>query len=148
MSLAFASALRRTVDRMDMPPDALRHIADDHVAWFTTVTDAGAPAPFPVWFVPDGEDILVFSEPTTRRVHNIGQRPLVSLHFNSDAHGGDAWIITGTATVRPAVTPSTAPGYIEKYLESIEGELKTTVENIDATYNTEIRIRPTKVRTI
>ena len=36
--------------------------------WLTTVTDAGAPAPFPVWFVVDGDDIVVFSEPSTRRV--------------------------------------------------------------------------------
>ncbi len=131
-----------------MPADALRHLADDHVAWLTTVTDSGAPAPFPVWFVPDGEDVLVFSEPTARRVRNIGQRPQVSLHFNSDPHGGDAWIIAGTASLRHDVKPSTAPGYLDKYHESIKNELNTTVENIDATYNTEIRIHVRKVRTI
>ena len=36
--------------------------------------------------------------------------------------------------------PSTAPGYLDKYRASIEGELQTTVEQIDATYDTEIRI--------
>jgi PPOX class probable F420-dependent enzyme len=133
---------------MDLPADALRHVTDDHVVWITTVTDSGAPAPFPVWFVPDGDDLLVFSQPSARRVHNIGARPRVSLNFNSDAHGGDAWIIDGTATLRAGVAPSTAPGYLDKYRASIEGELKTTVEAIDATYDTEIRVRPIKVRTI
>ena len=60
---------------MDVPAGARRHIGDDHVVWLTTVTDSGTPAPWPVWFVADGDDLLVFSEPTTKRVHNIGQRP-------------------------------------------------------------------------
>lgn len=133
---------------MDIPEGALRHIAGDHVAWFTTVTDSGAPAPFPVWFVPDGEDILVFSQPTSRRVHNIAQRPQVSFHFNSDPHGTDVWIITAIASARHGVRPSEAPGYVDKYGESIVRELNTTVEQIDATYNTEIRLRPIRVRTV
>ncbi len=133
---------------MEIPDGARRHLTDDHVVWLTTVTDSGAPAPFPVWFVRDGDDILVFSQPTSRRVRNIGARPSVSLNFNSDPHGGDAWIISGTASTRPNVAPSSAPGYLEKYRASIEGKLDTTVDDIDATYNTEIRIRPTSVRTI
>jgi PPOX class probable F420-dependent enzyme len=132
---------------MEMPPAAQRHIDNDHVVWFTSVTDGGAPAPNPVWFVADGDDLMVFSEPTSRRVHNIGQRPLVALHFNSDPHGGDVWIITGTATIRHGVKPSSAPGYLDKYRASIEGELQTTVEAIDATYNTEIRVHPINIRT-
>jgi PPOX class probable F420-dependent enzyme len=133
---------------MEMPPDAQRHIENDRVVWFTSVTDGGAPAPSPVWFVPDGEDLVVFSEPTSRRVHNIGQRPPVTLHFNSDPHGGDVWIISGTATIRHGVKPSSAPGYLDKYRVSIEGELQTSVEAIDVTYNTEIRVHPINIRTI
>ena len=89
----------------------------------------------------------MFSEPTSRRVHNTGQRPLVTLHFNSDPKGSDAWIITGTATIRHGVKPSSAPGYLDRYRGSIEGELQTTVEAIDAAYNTEIPVHPIKIRT-
>ncbi|WP_354577950.1 pyridoxamine 5'-phosphate oxidase family protein [Rhodococcus sp. PvR044] len=67
-----------------MPPEARRHIAEDHIAWLTTVTDSGAPAPNPVWFVPDGDDLVVFSAPGSRKVHNIAERPTVTLNFNSD----------------------------------------------------------------
>ncbi|MET0147142.1 MAG: TIGR03667 family PPOX class F420-dependent oxidoreductase [Ilumatobacteraceae bacterium] len=133
---------------MELPEGAQERLDDDEVAWLTTVTDAGAPAPYPVWFIVDGDDIVVFSEPTTRRVHNIGQRPVVSLHFNSDPHGGDVWVLTGRARVTPDVAPSGAPGYLDKYQTSIERDLKTTVEAIDATYNTEIRIRPERVVTV
>ncbi|MET0577415.1 MAG: pyridoxamine 5'-phosphate oxidase family protein, partial [Ilumatobacteraceae bacterium] len=80
---------------MEIPEGARKRLEADEVVWLTTVTDAGAPAPYPVWFVVDGDDVVVFSQPSTRRVHNIAQRPVVSLHFNSDPHGGDVWIITG-----------------------------------------------------
>ena len=133
---------------MEIPEGARNRLDTDEVAWLTTVTDAGAPAPYPVWFVVDGDDILVFSEPTTRRVHNIVQRPVVSLHFNSDPHGGDVWVLTGRASTTPDVAPSGAPGYVDKYQTSIERDLQTTVAAIDATYNTEIRIRPERVVTV
>jgi PPOX class probable F420-dependent enzyme len=131
---------------MDLPPEAERRIDADIVAWLTTVTDSGAPAPNPVWFVRDGDDLLVFSAPDARKVHNIEQRPRVSLHFNSDRDGGDVVIITGVASVRPDRPPSALRAYLEKYEPSITGPLATTVEEIDRTYNTEIRIRPTRVR--
>ena len=100
---------------MEIPEGARKRLEGDAVVWLTTVTDAGAPAPYPVWFVVDGDDIVVFSEPSTRRVQNIDQRPLVSLHFNSDPHGGDVWVLTGRATTTPDVAPSSAPGYVDKY---------------------------------
>ena len=118
------------------------------MVWLTTVTDTGAPAPYPVWFVVDGDDVVVFSEPSTRRVRNIAQRPVVSLHFNSDPHGGDVWVLTGRASTTPGVVPSGAPGYVDKYATSIGRDLQTTVAAIDATYNTEIRIRPERVVTV
>jgi PPOX class probable F420-dependent enzyme len=131
---------------MEIPAEAQRRIASDDVAWLTTVTDSGAPAPNPVWFVPDGDDLLVFSAPSARKVHNIGQRPQVTLHFNSDAHGGDVVVITGEATATPDRPPSAVAAYVDKYESAITGALGTTVADIDATYNTEIRIRPTRVR--
>src|SRR5262245_30670523 len=124
---------------MEIPPGARSRLKSDHVIWLTTVTDQGAPAPYPVWFVVDVDDIVVFSEPNARRVHNIGRRPRVSLNFNSDPEGGDVWVLTGRASTTPDTAPSSASGYVAKYQQSIERDLKTTVAAIDATYNTEIR---------
>jgi PPOX class probable F420-dependent enzyme len=131
---------------MEMPPEAQRRIATDHVVWLTTVTDSGAPAPNPVWFVPDGDDLVVFSEPSARKVHNIGRRPVVTLNFNSDADGGDVVVITGTASLTPGTKPSGLRAYLDKYEASITGPLQMTVDEIDRTYDTEVRIRPTRVR--
>ncbi len=133
---------------MELPEGALAHLAADHVVWLTTITDAGAPAPYPVWFVLDGEDIVVFSEPKARRLHNIGERPLVSLNFNCSPFGDDVWILTGRATTTAGKRPSEAPGYVDKYGESIVRDLNTTVEAVDATYNVEIRIRPERILTV
>lgn len=131
---------------MDLPSEAVRRIDQDRVVWLTTVTDRGAPAPNPVWFVADGDDLVVFSEPGARKVHNIERRPTVSLHFNSDSEGGDVVVITGTASIAHGKKPSGLPAYIDKYESSITGLLATTVDEIDGTYTTELRIRPARVR--
>jgi PPOX class probable F420-dependent enzyme len=134
---------------MDMPNEVQRRISEDRVVWLTTVTDRGAPAPNPVWFVPDGDDLVVFSTPDASKVHNIEQRPTVTLHFNSDADGGDGGdviVIAGQATIARGRRPSALRAYLDKYEASITGPLGTTVDEIDRTYDTEIRIRPARVR--
>ena len=131
---------------MELPKEAQRRIAKDRVAWLTTVTDSGVPAPNPVWFVPDGEDLLVYTSPTSRRVHNLAARPVATLHFNSDEHGGDVVVITADVEVTHGQPPSAFPGYLAKYEADILGPLATTVEAIDGTYNTRLRLRPRKVR--
>jgi PPOX class probable F420-dependent enzyme len=133
---------------MEITPQVAEHLAKDHVAWLTTVTDLGVPASNPVWFVADGDDLVIYSEPSSRKVHNIAQRPKVSLHFNSDEHGGNAVEIAGEASLTHGRNPSSLAPYLAKYESSITGELNTTVEAIDGTYNTEIRLRPTRVRVI
>lgn len=131
---------------METPPEAKRRISEDRVAWLTTVTDSGAPAPNPVWFVPDGEDLVVYTAPGSLKVRNIEQRPKVTLHFNSDADGGDFVVIAAEAEVAHGRKPSAFPGFLDKYEASIAGQMGMTVEAIDATYNTEVRIRPVRIR--
>jgi PPOX class probable F420-dependent enzyme len=131
---------------MEIPNEAQRRIAEDRVVWLTTVTDRGMPAPNPVWFVPDGDDLVVYTSPTSRRVHNLEQRPFASLHFNSDAHGGDVVVITADVEIAHGRAPSAFPGYLDKYEGDILGALATTVQAIDDTYNTQLRMGPRKVR--
>jgi PPOX class probable F420-dependent enzyme len=131
---------------MDMPDEAQRRISQDMVVWLTTITDRGAPAPNPVWFVRDGDDLVIFSTPQARKVRNIEQRPTVTLHFNSDPNGGDVVVITGKAAIAHGQRPSALRAYLDKYEASITGPLGTTVDDIDRRYDTEIRVRPTRVR--
>lgn len=131
---------------MDLPDEARRRIGSDGVAWLTTVTDSGRPAPNPVWFVAAGENLVVFSEPASRRVHNIAVRPEVALHFNCDPGGGDVVIVNGTAEIAHGLAPSAQPGYLDKYAGVITGSLGLTFADFDATYSTRITITPGRVR--
>ncbi len=50
--------------RMELLEGVRNRLESDLVVWLTTITDDGAPAPYPVWFVVDGEDVVVFSQPS------------------------------------------------------------------------------------
>lgn len=135
-----------SVPSVDLPAEATRRIAQDNIAWLTTVTDAGAPAPNPVRFVFEDDSLVVFAEPTSRKVHNIRHRRRVCLHFNSDPHGGDIVIINGVADVAADRAPSQLPGYLTKYSNQITEVLGLTMDAYDATYSSMIRIEPSRVR--
>lgn len=131
---------------MELPPEAGRRVSEDGAAWLTTITEGGAPAPNPVWFVADGASLVVFAEPQSRKVHNIDQRRLVCLHFNSDPDGGDIVIINGNAEVTLDQVPSRLPAYATKYGNTITEVLRMSMDDYDATYSARIRIEPTRVR--
>jgi PPOX class probable F420-dependent enzyme len=128
--------------RTGLPPDALRHLEHDEVAWLTTVTKRGAPSPTPVWFVWDGQTAAVFCEPDARKVSNIAAQPLVTLHFNSDPAGQDVVVISAdAAVVTDGPGPSDHPGYLTKYFRAI-GRLGMTVAEFDAQSTTRIQLTP------
>ena len=84
--------------------------------WLTTVDPKGAPQPSPVWFLWNGSEILIYSEPDKPKLRNIEQNPRVSLHFDGDGQGGDIVIIRGQARIAMAEHPATdVPDYARKY---------------------------------
>jgi general stress protein 26 len=60
-----------------------RRLTGDEVAWLTTVTPGGKPAPRPVWFVWDGTAIVIYSMNGAARLRYIEHNPQVTVHFNS-----------------------------------------------------------------
>ena len=130
---------------MTLTPEAIRRLNDDHVVWLTTITDSGAPAPNPVWCALDGDDVVVFSSSGSLRVRNIEARPTVALNFNSDELGGELVIINGTAVARPGRASDVAV-YRAKYETAMRDLHQMSLEQFDAAFDTEIRIRPRKVR--
>ena len=130
---------------MTLPPEAARRIAEDHVVWLTTVSASGTPTPNPVWCALDGDDVVAFTSSSSVRVRNIRERPAVALNFNSDELGGDLVIISGTATATPG-RASAIPAYRDKYEPAMRDLHQMSLEDFEATYDTEIRIRPDRVR--
>jgi len=93
-----------------------RRLRDEHLVWLTTVRADGLPQPSPVWFLWDGETVLIYSQPGKPKLANIERNPKVSLHFDGDGRGGNVVVIAGEARVAPDLPPAhQVPAFAEKY---------------------------------
>lgn len=123
----------------------LRRLRDEQIIWLTTVRADGTPQPSPVWFYWHEEGMLIYSQPNTPKLRNIGANPTVALHFNSDADGGDIVVLTGAARIDQPVPSEVAAAYIDKYREGIQS-LNSTPESFARSYSVAIIVTPTAVR--
>jgi PPOX class probable F420-dependent enzyme len=123
-----------------------QRLDDDLVAWLTTVRSDGIPQASLVWFLWDGGEFLIYSEPGKAKLRNIAANPVVSLNLNSIGDGGVA-VFTGDARLSPEDgDPSTNPRYVDKYRSLIEGELATSIETFATAYRVAIRVKPRSLR--
>jgi PPOX class probable F420-dependent enzyme len=119
-----------------------RKLRDDMVIWLTTVGADGTPQPNPVWFLAEGDTLLIYSQPTAHKLRHIADNPRVSLNFVGDGQGGDVVVMTGTAEVASGQPlPHQVPAYMEKYGAAVE-----TIEDDIDSYNVGLRVRIDKVR--
>jgi PPOX class probable F420-dependent enzyme len=125
---------------------ALRRLETDMIGWLTTVTPEGQPQTFPIWFLWEDGEALIYSDRRAKRNPNIAANPRVSLHLNDDGRGGDVVIVEGEARVDDATPPPDRyPPYLAKYGEWI-AEYLTSPEEMATIYNVPLRIRPTRGR--
>ncbi len=115
------------------------------VGWLTTVGQDGTPQPNPVWFITDGDEILVYNRSDARRLRHLSRNPRVSL--NLDSHeGGAIVVITGEARILPdAPAPDAVADYVAKYGERMR-RVSGSLEAFGAKYPVAVRIRPERVR--
>ena len=120
-------------------------LADEPLIWFTTVGRDGTPQPNPVWFVWDGDSVLVYNTPRAQRLVHIRRRPQVSLHLNS-RNGGGVVVVIGTAEIAEAEPPANQhPGYVAKYGEPMVA-ISGSQEAFAGAYSVPVRVRPTNIR--
>ena len=123
-----------------------RRLSKDYVIWLTTVGSDLTPQPRPVWFIWDGETVLIFSQPQAHKVRHIAQHPGVALTLNTDEEANEVMVILGRAAIDPSVPPAyKVPAYFKKYRTGIE-RLNMTPEEFSREYSTPIRVMPTAVR--
>lgn len=123
-----------------------KRLADEQVVWLTTVDSNGAPQPNPVWYIWDGQSALIYSQPNQAKIRNIERSGRATLNFNSDFHGGDVVILTGTAALEPAApTADQNQAFVQKYADGI-ASINMTPESFAAAYSVPIRVTPTKLR--
>ena len=125
---------------------AERRLIEDQVVWLTTVDIHGKPQPRPVWFLWDGESLLVYSRPNAHKVRHIETNPHVTLNFNSDQSGGDIVTLLGEAHIaKSPINAGLIARYVEKYSQGMD-DLSLSPVDFSITYSVAIRIIPTSLR--
>jgi PPOX class probable F420-dependent enzyme len=121
-------------------------LRDELVAWLVTVAADGTPVPTPVWFLWDGDTILLYSQPDKPKLRHIATNPRVAVALRTDVLGDDLAVITGTAAIdESAPAAFELPPYIEKYRDEIARQ-GSDPEEFSGEYSVPIRIRPTRLR--
>ncbi len=129
----------------DLTPEILDRLKSDDFAWLTTVAKSGQPVPKLVWFLFDGTDIVVYTEPGAAKVRHIGNHPQVSLNLDSDGNGGGIIVIGGPARIDAEGTdPREDAPYWAKY-QAISDQIGLTPSM--GNYGTRLKISIEKVWT-
>lgn len=124
--------------------DIQRRLQHEEIIWFTTVNARGVPTPNPVWFLWDGECILVYSQPESFRVRNIRNNAQVALTLQGvDGLGNNVVIMNGEAELR-AGNQSIPADYWKKYGRLLQD---MSPDEMAAAYSVEIRVKPRRIRT-
>ena len=125
---------------------ALARLAAAKVGWLTSVTHAGQPQTFPVWFLWEDGGVLIYSSIKARRNANLAASPRVSFHLDGDGDGGDLVILEGAARIDDATpSPDQHAAYMAKYRDAMISDLGS-VDRFLAEYTVPVRITPTRGR--
>ena len=123
-----------------------RRLVKEKVAWLVTVGADLNPQPRPVWFLWDGDTILIYSQPKARKVTHIAAHPKVAFHLNTDEDGEHVAVLLGDAAMDPGAPPAhKVPAYLKKYRKGIR-DLEKTPEAMASKYSAAIRIKPVSLR--
>lgn len=122
----------------------LRRLEAEEAIWITVVDSTNTPRSTPVWFLWDGEKIVIYSEPTSFKVRCIKQNPRVNLHFSADEQGHDVVVLTGDARTASEPRLEDLPAYAEKYTEAA-ARLGTDLAYFSGIYSTAIIVTPDRL---
>lgn len=127
--------------------ELLARILDrDLIGFLTAVDPSGQPQTAPVWFVRDGDDIVVYNRPDTPRLSSIAVNPKVALTLRGDRRGMGGVSIEASATRDDSMpSPQDFPGYLDKYRDEIE-LIGYTPQAFSVGYGVGVRLVVTRVR--
>ncbi|MBJ7601657.1 MAG: TIGR03667 family PPOX class F420-dependent oxidoreductase [Candidatus Dormibacteraeota bacterium] len=123
-----------------------RRLREEPLIWLSTTGRDGTPQPNPVWFLWDGQSVLVYNRSDAARLKHIESRPRVALNFNANGQGGDIVVLTGRAELTPGERPSDQHAeYIAKYRVRME-QVSRSVADFARSYPVSLRVWPDNVR--
>ena len=141
-----ASGYRYRFAMLTERPDVCEALDRAQVFHLTAVSPEGQPQTTPVWFLRDGDDLIVYNQPTSPRLASIAVNDRVSAALRGDVAADGAVLIEGRARVDEALpSPDSFPAYLDKYAAVIVG-LGWTPEQFASEYPVGVRITPTRVR--
>jgi PPOX class probable F420-dependent enzyme len=121
-----------------------RFLETEPVVWLSSIRTDGAPHLVPVWFVWDGEAIVIRSKPEARKVHNLRHDPRAMLALGDADDDFDVGLLEATASVVDGAAPAPLPApFLAKYRGRIAA-LGLTPDEFAATYSATIRLTPAK----
>ena len=125
---------------------AEQRLRSNIIGWLTTVGSDGRPYTVPVWFLWDGNTVLIFSQPEKQKVRNLRKNARVTLALDDTKQGEDVVIVEGTAELleSPDIN-ATLPAYVEKYGAMMK-DMNSSPESMAADFSVGIRLTPTKFR--
>lgn len=116
----------------------------DPIIWLSSVRPDNRPHIVAVWFLWDGETILIFSQPNTQKVRNLRHNTSVMLALDNTHQGDDVIMIEGKAELlNDPNVEATLPAYAQKYDSLLKG-MEWTAEEMAESYSQGIRITPTR----
>jgi PPOX class probable F420-dependent enzyme len=119
-------------------------LTNDLIAWLGTTRPDGRPHLVPVWFVWDGETVLILSQPTTQKVRNLSTNPRVTIALDETRQGEDIVILDGEATLTTEPRDSERVHiYLRKYA-TLLAEMNWSPDAYLADYTQAILVRPTR----
>src|SRR5437879_8432338 len=72
-------------------------LRSDIMIWLNTVRPDGRPHSAAVWFLWDGSQFLIFSQPNTQKIRNLQHNPNAVLALDNTKNGSDVIVIEGKA---------------------------------------------------
>lgn len=131
---------------LNKPKDAHvdERLRKEPIIWLSTVRPDGRPHLVPVWFLWDGESILIFSQPGNQKMRNLEQNKNVMLALEAAEQGEDVVMIEGKAALLEKSNETmNLPDFAEKYTALIKA-MNTNAEELAKSYSEGIRITPTR----
>ncbi|NNF09938.1 MAG: TIGR03667 family PPOX class F420-dependent oxidoreductase, partial [Acidimicrobiia bacterium] len=92
-----------------------RRLEAEVVGWLTTVDKDGTPRPSPIWFLWEGDSMLIYSKDGTSRTHNLERNPACAFNFDGNGTGGDIIVLEGSAVVSEDPPSTDVADYQAKY---------------------------------
>jgi PPOX class probable F420-dependent enzyme len=127
---------------------AEQRLRQEALIWLVTVREDLTPQASPVWFLWDGETVLIYSQPGTPKLRNIARSATVGLHLNGNATGKDIVIVTGEARIDEGAPPAhEVPDMVRTYVDELrlESSPEAFARTFDG-YSVAIRVTPTGFR--